>query len=137
METNNLEIINKRNDEEFAAVKEIMSAAHSVAKAATKAKPLEDALQSDDLDFSVSVLIKYIQKYEKLINFLEPFTGKRVIYQEGYYVDKPFLVKSDLKFLRTIVYVDEAKNYGLEKVIEKSLKKIAEKYPNQPQEVTE
>ena len=120
--------INKENtktDDIYNISNEILKNAHRIAKLQTSSKDITEVIQNYDREKAIILIAQYINKYKNILNFLSKFTGRYIIYEPNFYIDKSDeIILCDLKYIRNVIYVDEIKNAGLEYVFEKALKKL-------------
>ena len=103
----------------------LLKNAHRIAKVQTSSKDITEVIQNYDREKAVILIAQYINKYKNILNFLSKFTGRYIIYEPNFYIDKSDeIILCDLKYIRNVIYVDEIKNAGLEYVFEKALKKL-------------
>lgn len=116
---------NKKTDDIYNISNEILKNAHRIAKVQTSSKDITEVIQNYDREKSIILIAQYINKYKNILNFLSKFTGRYIIYEPNFYIDKSDeIILCDLKYIRNVIYVDEIKNAGLEYVFEKALKKL-------------
>ena len=116
---------NKKTDDIYNISNEILKNAHRIAKVQTSSKDITEVIQNYDREKAIIVIAQYINKYKNILNFLSKFTGRYIIYEPNFYIDKSDeIILCDLKYIRNVIYVDEIKNAGLEYVFEKALKKL-------------
>ena len=97
-----------------------------IAKVQTSSKDITEVIQNYDREKAIILIAQYINKYKNILNFLSKFTGRYIIYEPNFYIDKSDeIILCDLKYIRNVIYVDEIKNAGLEYVFEKALKKLS------------
>ncbi|MFI3300727.1 MAG: hypothetical protein R3Y28_04830 [Candidatus Gastranaerophilales bacterium] len=119
----------QRANEEFKAISKALSMAHSATSAIFKSKEINKALKSDNRDYKIEILLKYINKYKFFINSIKNITGIQVIDKIDFYLEKTVdIINLDLQFIKNIVYANDAFNYGLGEVVKKALKKIFNAY---------
>lgn len=116
---------NKKTDDIYNISNEILKNAHRIAKVQTSSKDITEVIQNYDREKAIILIAQYINKYKNILNFLSKFTGRYIIYEPNFYIDKSDeIILCDLKYIRNVIYVDEIKNAGLEYVFEKALKKL-------------
>ena len=116
---------NKKTDNIYNIADEILKKAHRIAKVQTSSKDISEIIQNYDREKAIILIAQYINKYKNILNFLSKFTGRYIIYEPNFYIDKSDeIILCDLKYIRNVIYVDEIKNAGLEYVFEKALKKL-------------
>lgn len=116
---------NKKTDDIYNIANEILKNAHRIAKVQTSSKDITEVIQNYDREKAIILIAQYINKYKNILNFLSKFTGRYIIYEPNFYIDKSDeIILCDLKYIRNVIYVDEIKNAGLEYVFEKALKKL-------------
>ena len=116
---------NKKTDNIYNIADEILKKAHRIAKVQTSSKDISEIIQNYDREKAIILIAQYINKYKNILNFLSKFTGRYIIYEPNFYIDKSDeIILCDLKYIRNVIYVDEIKNVGLEYVFEKALKKL-------------
>ena len=116
---------NKKTDDNYNISNEILKNAHRIAKVQTSSKDITEVIQNYDREKAIILIAQYINKYKNILNFLSKFTGRYIIYEPNFYIDKSDeIILCDLKYIRNVIYVDEIKNAGLEYVFEKALKKL-------------
>lgn len=116
---------NKKTDDIYNIVNEILKNAHRIAKVQTYSKDITEVIQNYDREKAIILIARYINTYKNILNFLSKFTGRYIIYEPNFYIDKSDeIILCDLKYIRNVIYVDEIKNAGLEYVFEKALKKL-------------
>lgn len=116
---------NKKTDNIYNIADEILKNAHRIAKVQTSSKDITEVIQNYDREKAIILIAQYINKYKNILNFLSKFTGRYIIYEPNFYIDKSDeIILCDLKYIRNVIYVDEIKNAGLEYVFEKALKKL-------------
>lgn len=114
---------NKKTDDIYNIANEIFKNAHP--KVQTSSKDITEVIQNYDREKAIILIAQYINKYKNILNFLSKFTGRYIIYEPNFYIDKSDeIILCDLKYIRNVIYVDEIKNAGLEYVFEKALKKL-------------
>ena len=112
-------------DKAIKAVKGALGKAHSGTLAILEAKPLHNILSNYCREDAISLISKYVRKYEKFINATTPITGRWVIYAENPYADKSDdHIKTDIKFTILIVYFAAITEEGVKTAITKALKGI-------------
>ena len=117
---------NKKTDDIYNIATEILKNAHRIAKVQTSSKDITEVIQNYDREKAIILIAQYINKYKNILNFLSKFTGRYIIYEPNFYIDKSDeIILCDLKYIRNVIYVDEIKNAGLEYVFEKALKKLS------------
>lgn len=100
VDQNDIEYTDKRAEEEFCALKDILGKAHAITKAKIKVEKVNKALESNEKGYKIAVLIENIAKYEKFINLLQPITGRWVTHDENFYVDRSIdMINIDLKLM--------------------------------------
>lgn len=115
----------KKTDDIYNIATEILKNAHRIAKVQTSSKDITEVIQNYDREKAIILIAQYINKYKNILNFLSKFTGRYIIYEPNFYIDKSDeIILCDLKYIRNVIYVDEIKNAGLEYVFEKALKKL-------------
>ena len=115
----------KKTDDIYNIANEILKNAHRIAKVQTSSKDITEVIQNYDREKAIILIAQYINKYKNILNFLSKFTGRHIIYEPNFYIDKSDeIILCDLKYIRNVIYVDEIKNAGLEYVFEKALKKL-------------
>ena len=123
---------NKKTDDIYNIATEILKNAHRIAKVQTSSKDITEVIQNYDREKAIILIAHLIwkvfisnNKYKNILNFLSKFTGRYIIYEPNFYIDKSDeIILCDLKYIRNVIYVDEIKNAGLEYVFEKALKKL-------------
>lgn len=116
----------KKTDDIYNIATEILKNAHRIAKVQTSSKDITEVIQNYDREKAIILIAQYINKYKNILNFLSKFTGRYIIYEPNFYIDKSDeIILCDLKYIRNVIYVDEIKNAGLEYVFEKALKKLS------------
>ena len=116
---------NKKTDDIYNISNEILKNAHRIAKVQTSSKDITEVIQNYDREKAIILIAQYINKYKNILNFLSKFTGRYIIYEPNFYIDKSDeIILCDLKYIRNVIYVDEIKNAGLEYVFEKAFKKL-------------
>jgi len=116
---------NKKTDDIYNIANKILKNAHRIAKVQTSSKDIKEVIQNYDREKAIILIAQYINKYKNILNFLSKFTGRYIIYEPNFYIDKSDeIILCDLKYIRNVIYVDEIKNAGLEYVFEKALKKL-------------
>lgn len=114
---------NKKTDDIYTAIHEILKNAHRIAKVQIAAKEVTDTIKNYEREKAIVLIAQYINKYKNILNFLSKFTGRYIIYEPNFYNDKSDdIILCDLKYIRNIIYADEIKNAGLEYTLEKALK---------------
>lgn len=114
---------NKKTDDIYTAIHEILKNAHRIAKVQIAAKEVTDTIKNYEREKAIVLIAQYINKYKNILNFLSKFTGRYIIYEPNFYNDKSDdIILCDLKYIRNVIYADEIKNAGLEYTIEKALK---------------
>ena len=117
---------NKKTDDIYNISNEILKNAHRIAKVQTSSKDITEVIQNYDREKAIILIAQYINKCKNILNFLSKFTGRYIIYEPNFYIDKSDeIILCDLKYIRNVIYVDEIKNAGLEYVFEKALKKLS------------
>ena len=112
-------------DKAIKAVKGALDKAHSGTLAILEAKPLHNILSNYCREDAISLISKYVKKYEKFINATTPITGRWVIYAENPYADKSDEhIRTDIKFTILIVYFAAITEEGVKIAITKALKEI-------------
>nr|DAU96868.1 MAG TPA: hypothetical protein [Caudoviricetes sp.] len=116
---------NKKTDDIYTAIHEILKNAHRIAKVQIAAKEVTDTIKNYEREKAIVLIAQYINKYKNILNFLSKFTGRYIIYEPNFYNDKSDdIILCDLKYIRNVIYADEIKNAGLEYTLEKALKKL-------------
>ena len=116
---------NKKTDDIYNISNEILKNAHRIAKVQTSSKDITEVIQNYDREKAIILIAQYINKYKNILNFLSKFTGRYIIYEPNFYIDKSDeIILCDLKYIRIVIYVDEIKKAGLEYVVEKALKEL-------------
>ena len=114
---------NKKTDDIYTAIHEILKNAHRIAKVQIAAKEVTDTIKNYEREKAIVLIAQYINKYKNILNFLSKFTGRYIIYEPNFYNDKSDdIILCDLKYIRNVIYADEIKNAGLEYTLEKALK---------------
>ena len=114
---------NKKTDDIYTAIHEILKNAHRIAKVQIAAKEVTDTIKNYEREKAIVLIAQYINKYKNILNFLSKFIGRYIIYEPNFYNDKSDdIILCDLKYIRNVIYADELKNAGLEYTIEKALK---------------
>ena len=114
---------NKKTDDIYTAIHEILKNAHRIAKVQIAAKEVTDTIKNYEREKAIVLIAQYINKYKNILNFLSKFTGRYIIYEPNFYNDKSDdIILCDLKYIRNVIYADEIKNAGLEHTLEKALK---------------
>ena len=113
---------NKKTDDIYTAIHEILKNAHRIAKVQIAAKEVTDTIKNYEREKAIVLIAQYINKYKNILNFLSKFTGRYIIYEPNFYNDKSDdIILCDLKYIRNVIYADEIKNAGLEYTLEKAL----------------
>lgn len=116
---------NKKTDDIYKAIYEILKNARRIAKVQIAAKEVTDTIKNYEREKAIVLIAQYINKYKNILNFLSKFTGRYIIYEPNFYNDKSDdIILCDLKYIRNVIYADEIKNVGLEHLLEKALKKL-------------
>lgn len=116
---------NKKTDDIYTAIHEILKNAHRIAKVQIAAKEVTDTIKNYEREKAIVLIAQYINKYKNILNFLSKFTGRYIIYEPNFYDNKSDdIILCDLKYIRNVIYADEIKNAGLEYTLEKALKKL-------------
>lgn len=111
---------NKKTDDIYTAIHEILKNAHRIAKVQIAAKEVTDTIKNYEREKAIVLIAQYINKYKNILNFLSKFTGRYIIYEPNFYNDKSDdIILCDLKYIRNVIYADEIKNAGLEYTLEK------------------
>ena len=114
---------NKKTDDIYTAIHEILKNAHRIAKVQIAAKEVTDTIKNYEREKAIVLIAQYINKYKNILNFLSKFTGRYIIYEPNFYNDKSDdIILCDLKYIRNVIYADEIKNAGLEYTLEKAFK---------------
>lgn len=114
---------NKKTDDIYTAIHEILKNAHRIAKVQIAAKEVTDTIKNYEREKAIVLIAQYINKYKNILNFLSKFIGRYIIYEPNFYNDKSDdIILCDLKYIRNVIYADEIKNAGLEYTLEKALK---------------
>ena len=114
---------NKKTDDIYTAIHEILKNAHRIAKVQIAAKEVTDTIKNYEREKAIVLIAQYINKYKNILNFLSKFTGRYIIYEPNFYNDNSDdIILCDLKYIRNVIYADEIKNAGLEYTLEKALK---------------
>lgn len=95
---------NKKTDDIFNIANEILKNAHRIAKVQTSSKDITEVIQNYDREKAIILIAQYINKYKNILNFLSKFTGRYIIYEPNFYIDKSdeiilFLWKTYLNYL--------------------------------------
>ena len=105
---------NKKTDDIYNIATEILKNAHRIAKVQTSSKDITEVIQNYDREKAIILIAQYINKYKNILNFLSKFTGRYIIYEPNFYIDKSDeIILCDLKYIRNVIYVDEIKNAGI------------------------
>lgn len=116
---------NKKTDDIYTAIYEILKNARRIAKVQIAAKEVTDTIKNYEREKAIVLIAQYINKYKNILNFLSKFTGRYIIYEPNFYDNKSDdIILCDLKYIRNVIYADEIKNAGLEYTLEKALKKL-------------
>lgn len=116
---------NKKTDDIYTAIYEILKNARRIAKVQIAAKEVTDTIKNYEKEKAIVLIAQYINKYKNILNFLSKFTGRYIIYEPNFYDNKSDdIILCDLKYIRNVIYADEIKNAGLEYTLEKALKKL-------------
>lgn len=116
---------NKKTDDIYTAIYEILKNARRIAKVQIAAKEVTDMIKNYEREKAIVLIAQYINKYKNILNFLSKFTGRYIIYESNFYDNKSDdIILCDLKYIRNVIYADEIKNAGLEYTLEKALKKL-------------
>ncbi len=116
---------NKKTDDIYTAIHEILKNARRIAKVQIAAKEITDTIKNYEREKAIVLIAQYINKYKNILNFLSKFTGRYIIYEPNFYDNKSDdIILCDLKYIRNVIYADEIKNAGLEYPLEKALKKL-------------
>lgn len=114
---------NKKTDDIYTAIHEILKNAHRIAKVQIAAKEVTDTIKNYEREKAIVLIAQYINKYKNILNFLSKITGRYIIYEPNFYDNKSDdIILCDLKYIRNVIYADEIKNAGLEYTLEKALK---------------
>jgi len=115
------------------AVNKLLDTAHQATIANMKARPLKNAISSYNREDAIQIIHEYVGKYKMIINATSPITGRFVTYAENFYDDKlDDYIKTDLRFLILMIYIEAAAEYGLNKAVDKVLGKIFKKQEKTP-----
>lgn len=115
----------EKMDKAIKAVKGALDKAHSGILARIEAKPLNDILSNYCREEAISLISKFVKKYEKFINATTPITGRYVIYPQDPYADKSdSYIQNDIKFTILIVYFAAISEEGVKTLVTKALKGI-------------
>lgn len=116
---------NKKTDDIYTIIHEILKNARRIAKVQIAAKEVTDTIKNYEREKAIVLIAQYINKYKNILNFLSKFTGRYIIYEPNFYDNKSDdIILCDLKYIRNVIYADEIKNAGLEYTLEKALKKL-------------
>ena len=117
---------NKKTDDIYNIATEILKNDHRIAKVQTSSKDITEVIQNYDREKAIILIAQYINKYKNILNFLSKFTGRYIIYEPNFYIDKSDeIILCDLKYIRNVIYVEKIKNAGLEYILEKKKKKLS------------
>lgn len=112
-------------DKAIKTVKGALDKAHTGSMAYITAKPLHDILKNYCREEAISLLQRFIKKYEKFINITTPITGKKVVYIENPYDDKTDeYIQTDIKFIVLIIYFAAITEESTKMLVEKAFKDI-------------
>lgn len=116
---------NKKTKIIFDIMNDLLDKAHRLAKIYINTKDVNETIKEYNREKAIQLIVKNINKHEKLLHFLASITGRYIVYQSHFYDDKPDeIILCDLKYIRNVIYFDEIKNAGLEATLKKSLKKF-------------
>lgn len=79
---------NKKTDDIYNIATEILKNAHRIAKVQTSSKDITEVIQNYDREKAIILIAQYINKYKNILNFLSKFTGRYIIYEPNFYIDK-------------------------------------------------
>lgn len=71
---------NKKTDDIYTAIHEILKNAHRIAKVQIAAKEVTDTIKNYEREKAIVLIAQYINKYKNILNFLSKFTGRYIIY---------------------------------------------------------
>ena len=112
-------------DKAIKTVKKVLDKAHTGAVIYRTAKPLHDILSNYIRNEAISLIHKYVGKYEKFINATTPITGRWVVYADNFYADKSDeQIQTDIKFTILIVYFASITEEGVKSAVTKAIKGI-------------
>jgi len=115
----------EKTDKAIKIVKTALDKAHTGTIAIMEAKPLHNILVNYCREDAISLIHKFVNKYEKFINATSTVTGRWVEYQKDYYADKSDdFIKKDIKFTIFIVYFAAVTEEGVKMAITKALKPV-------------
>ena len=110
-------------DQAIKNIKSSLEMAHTAILARQKAKPLYDILSSYCREDAISLIDKFVRKYEKFINATTPITNRCVIYTQNPYADKSDdYIQADIKFSVLILYSAEIVEEGTKTLVSKIFK---------------
>lgn len=94
---------NKKTDDIYNIATEILKNAHRIAKVQTSSKDITEVIQNYDREKAIILIAQYINKYKNILNFLSKFTGRYIIYEPNFYIDKSDeIILCDLKYIRNV-----------------------------------
>lgn len=121
----NVDKENERANVVFENIYKLLNNAHRIARPLAESRDVRNTIENYDRDKAIALIATNIQKYIKTINVLSCITGRYVVNDPHFYDDKAdAIILCDLKYIRNVIYFDEIKNAGLEKLLESGLKKL-------------